>query len=274
MATDADTVQAGADEGALTPEVNTEAPAAATVESLAREMGWKPEDEFDKAKGDWRPAAEFIRSGHAHNKHLRREVKEMRDTVDRIAKTADRQVKREVEERTREIQARFDQAVENKDTAGAAAAANDMRQLERENAPAAGGDDVAAFASRNSSWFKPNDADDEATAYAISISQRNASKPVAEQLRLAEEGVRKRFPELFEGAAPRQQEERKQPSVNQPGRSNPIAKRPKTFADMPDTARRWAEKVWSDSQARGSKKDRGEFEKQIAKDFFETDQAA
>jgi len=233
------------------------------VEMLAMEMGWNP-DHVPADGKTARTAAEWIKSTDANNRNLKREVKELKGSVERIVAASDRAVKREVESRAKEIEARFNTAVENKDANAAAAAANEMRSLERENqAPAPDGGDAVAQFQRDNPWYG---TDADATDYAVSVSNRLAREGVTDptaQLAKVREAVLKRFPE--HGQAKTQG---KTPLLNEPG-SRANAKPPgKTFADMPEVARKAADRFFEAAKMRGTAPDRKAFDAQYAKDFW------
>lgn len=241
------------------------------TEQLAMEMGWKPDHQ--PKNGEYRTAADWIRSTDRNNKNLRRELEGMKSQVERIVDATDKQVKREVERQAKEIEARFAEAVAKADTVGAAQAAQDMRALEAEqaaqSAPKRGESAEDKFARENA-WYGK---DEEATAFAVAQSQILANKGVTdpdEQLRRVAEAVRKRFPEHFEGQAKR--DEPKTPMLNAPSR-NVRERKSFGFNDMPDTARLAANRFYEAAKMRGTAPDRKQFEANYAKDYF-ADQAA
>jgi hypothetical protein len=224
------------DDGVVTPPANDEAaPETITVEQLAEEMGWKPKDAYTGPEGKWKPAKEYVLAERDISRGLKDTVKGLKDTVDRMAATHTRQTERALKQQAEEINSRFAQAVKDGDAAGAAAVAKEMRDLEREAAPASSGAD-ADFA-RDNPWYGK---DEDATAYAIAISQREAARgaSVAAQLKAAAEGVQKRFPELFEG----RKEPKPQPGVSAPTTRAVGVPRAKTFADLPAEAKQAAQR--------------------------------
>lgn len=256
---------------------DTEAPALTEVEQLAKEMGWDPD--YQPAAGKQaRTAQDWIKSTNARNKTLTRQIEGMQGQVERIVAATDKQVKREVEREAAVIRARFEAAVEAKDTNAATDAANAMRALEAEQAvPAVSGDDPVARFKADNAWFGE---DDEATAYAEAQSNLLAKRGVtdpAKQLEGVAKAVRKRFPELFETAAADDGEAdakpaARQPVLNAPGRPAQH-RRSQDFAGMPDLARTAANRTYEAMKMRGSPPDRKAFEAQYAKDYF-AEQAA
>lgn len=249
----------------------TEAPALTEVEQLAKEMGWDPN--YQPAAGKQaRTAQDWIKSTNARNKTLTRQIEGMQGQVERIVAATDKQVRREVERRAQEIEQRFAEAVDAKDKTGAAKAAQEMRDLEAEQADPApkGSDPVAKFQAENP-WYG---TDDEATAYAAAQSSVLAKRGITDpekQLAGVAAAVRKRFPELFDDGAANDGEEAKpvvrQPMLNPPGRPGQ-QRRAQDFGSMPDVARSAANRFYEAAKMRGTAPDRKAFEAQYAKDYF------
>lgn len=239
------------------------------VEQLAKDMGWDPEYKGSHGKPP-RSAQDWIKSTDRRNKNLSREVETLKSSIDRIIDATDKQVKREVQAKAREIEERFAAAVEDGDKQGAAAAAREMRELEAEQQQPAKGPNYEADFARENPWYGQ---DEEASAYAVTIAQREAAKgqPPEKQLEAAAKAVRRRFPELFND----EQEERQPPktlTVNNPSRT--VRQRPSnSFADMPEIARNAANRFYEQAKMRGTAPDRKEYEAQYAKTYF-ADQAA
>lgn len=259
-----------------TGDVEAGEPAQLTeVEQLAQEMGWDPNHKGGNGKPP-RTAREWIASTNRHNKNLQREVDGLRTSIDRIVDATDKQVKREVESRIREIEQRFEAAVDAQDKAGAAKAAQDMRDLESEQqaASAPRGESAEDKFARENTWYGN---DEEATAYAVAQSQLQAKKGITDpdkQLANVAAAVRKRFPELFDdGQGEQDQREKpKTPLLNAPSRSAG-GRKTTGFADMPEAARLAANRFYEAAKMRGSAPDRKAYEAQYAKDYF-ADQAA
>jgi len=241
------------------------APQLSEVEALAAEMGWEPQASYNGDPTKWRPATDWIKSTNANNRNLKREVKDLKASVERIVAVADKQVKREVQEQLAEIQSRFESAVENKDKAGAAEAVKDLRKLEQEQAPPASNDVEADFAKSNP-WYG---TDEDATEYAIAQSRLQAKKgntDPAKQLEAVLAAVKKRFPEHFEDG---KAEPKPQAGVNAPSSRAVSAPRTKTFADMAPAAKAACERFYEAAKARGRDIDKAKFQAQYAKDYFE-----
>lgn len=211
-------------------EQHQDAPEPVSVEQLARDLGWKPKDEWKGDGAEWRGADEFLRKGLERNKNLSRDVKELKDAFAKVGKVNERIVQQAVEKERRELAQQYARAVEAKDIEGSLKI---IRQIDALDAP----EPVnyrQKFAQDNP-WFE---VDEAATAYAIMVCDKNKDKDPEEQLRLASDAVRKRFPELS-GERTREREEA--PLVNAPNRSQPAkAKRypPEVIKAAKDAVRR------------------------------------
>lgn len=202
------------------------------VEALAGQMGWKPRDQFKGDESQWRPASEYILTEREISRTRKDQLKRIEDNMARLNGAHERQMVRALAEQERELRLQHEQAIEDNDKDAVRAAERGLREIERqrnENGP------EARFASENP-WYNK---DEEATAYAVSISQRLAGqgKSVDEQLKAAAEGVRKRFPELFEEGEAEKPKPKPQPGVHAPQGRNPIRGSRQDFETMPAEAR-------------------------------------
>lgn len=232
------------------------------VEQLAAEMGWKPEGDYTGSKERWKPAKDFLKTEREISRGLRETVKGLRDTVDRVASASAKQTERALKEQAREINERFAEAVENKDAAGAAAAAKEMRELEASAAPVDPKNLEADFASRNP-WYGSNK---KATAYAVMTSNELAAKgvPLDKQLEQVEREMRTEFPELFGEEA---RGTKAPPGVHAPTSRGVTGKKAKGFADLPPEAKRAAEdyaKLFKDRHGKEPEESKASY----AKDYW------
>lgn len=247
-ALDGDVVNGGAAEDSGADPQFTE------VEQLAMEMGWKPKGQ-GVSDDKWKPAGEWLKVERDINRSLKQEMKAMREQVSRMAEASSKQTERALQRQAAELQAQFEAAVANRDSAGAARAVKELQELEREAVNSAPTANVEQdFATRNP-WYGK---DDEATAYAVAVSQREAAKGKShsEQIAAVEEAMRKRFPELFGS-----QQAKVPAAVNAPGRSTP-APRKRGFADMPAEVKRAAEnyaKLFKDRHGIDPEKSKAEY---------------
>lgn len=130
-----------------------DAPQLTETEQLAAEMGWRPQDQYEGDPARWKPAKDYILAERDISRTMKQDVKRLRDQVDRMASASTKQTERALREQAAQLERRFAEAVENKDTAGAAEAARGMRELEA-TARADQGDAESRFASENPSTLR------------------------------------------------------------------------------------------------------------------------
>jgi hypothetical protein len=255
-------------EGAVAEQAlgGDEAPALNEVEKLASELGWKPKSDYSGPEERWRPADEFIRRTTT-DRDLRRDMKRLTTQIDKMAAASSKSIERALNEQQQRLQAEFEAAVEKGDKKGAVDAVNELQKLQADHAPASSDNVEKDFAARNP-WYGK---DDEATDYAISVSNRLArqGKSIEEQLDGVEVAMKKRFPDLFEKkeAAP---QERKPLAVATPSRAG--GGKSEAYGDLPPHAKSacdgMAEAAYSRFGGNGDKdKFLGTFRKNYAKDY-------
>lgn len=216
-----DTPPAETAETAATEQGGSQTPS--DIDALAAEMGWSPKDQWRGDPDQWKDAKTFLKTTVEINRTLSKDVRELKQTTTRMAKTSAAIMEKALADQREDLEYRFQAAVAANDPKAAKAAQQALSQLDQ---PGEAADHMTDFVARNP-WYT-KDAD--AAAFAFAICERNKDKPADEQLKLAEEGVRKRFPEHFPEA------KKPQPAVSDPG--SRIASRPdgKTFADLPRDA--------------------------------------
>lgn len=250
----------GGEAGLDNPADNETVDEVTPFDGLAREMGWFPKAEYKGDPEKWRPAHEYIKQGVKSTKALKRDLQQVKKTADTLARTSAAITERALAEQRAEIQAAHDQAVDLGDRKAAREAAIEIARLDRQAVESPSHE--AEFA-RDNPWYG---VDDEATAYAVSVSQRLATqgKSVDEQLEAAAAAVEKRFPELFEEPVPK----KAAPRVGSPTvRASSLGARQKGFNDLPHEARvAWANFDKS-FKARGVKE--GYPQSEYVKDYFE-----
>lgn len=214
----------------------SDAPALTEVEQLAVDMGWRQESEYTGDKAKWKPAREYVLAEREVNRTLKDTIRDLKSTVDRMASAGSKQAERMMRAEAERINAQFHQAVENKDTAGAAKAVKELEELRSESINTASTSNVEDDFARRNPWYN---RDEEATAYAVSVCQREAAKgkSVEDQLAAVDVAMKKRFPELVGGTV----ERKEPPVVNAPGRGT-LKPKGKTFADLPAEVKTAAEK--------------------------------
>ena len=193
-------------------------------DGMAKDMGWKPLDQFKGDPSQWRSAEEFIRGSMTV-------IGTLRKKMDTLTRTSAAVTAKMLDDQRREIEARYDQAIDDGDKVAVRREAKRLADLENQ-VESISESPEKAFAAENP-WYGKNRA---ATGLAVSISQSLADegKTVDEQLEAAASEVRKRFPELFD-EAPRR---RTAPAVHRPeSRSSVASTREPSVADLPKEAR-------------------------------------
>ena len=210
------------------------------IHSIAKRAGWKPLEDWTAAGRDptrHESAESFLSRTADEAAKLQERAKDLEDRLRRTGQAA----QDAVEERLR-----FERS-EGEREAREAIAAGDTERADKaitKMARAVPDPLVAAFIQRNP-WYS---TDPDAASFAAAVTARNAHLPVAEQLRIAEEAVRKRFPEHFSDpvqtngdARPRTEHrlsERGAPVVEGGARA-PVQRtdRPKGWNDIPSADR-------------------------------------
>lgn len=224
----------GEPEGVVAPAVDEAPPAPRTVEDVARELGWKPKEEYAGDDTEWRDAESFVRFGIERNRDLRKELRAVREDVGRIGRTsavmAEQAAERARAEERQKWEGIHTRAVEEGDLKVATEAVTKIAELATP-APKQPQSDplVDRFVSENV-WFN---SDPIAQALAVAATNTVAARggSIAEQLEEARKVVHQRFPEY----APKQT--KPAPAVSQPGqRVATTTNRQKGFNDMPAEA--------------------------------------
>lgn len=166
------------------------------AERVAALMGWKPIDQWKGDKTNWRPAEEFLAEVPQLLRKARETTTKQRSQLDRIVA----EVAKLSANQRRDMDARqereLEQAIEAGDTEAARKILNEVRTSQGNDEPPA----VAEFKTRNAEWFE---VDPEATAYAAMLDQMyarqapNGISDHAAHMKRIEDGVKKKFPELF-----------------------------------------------------------------------------
>ena len=203
---------------------------------LAQKLGWVPKDQFQGDPETWKPAEQFIIDGRDIQRETSRELKTVRAQLDTIARTSASIVEQQVREKVDELSLRYQKAVDDGDPKKAFELAGEIQDLSTRVSTPQGPSPVAQeWAGRNETWFR-KPGNELATARAIEVTNVLAKQGVTDeayQPRIAEQTVRKEFPELFAN----QRNGKQPPGVNQPGsRTSGVSNRPKGFSDMPKAA--------------------------------------
>lgn len=200
------------------------APKASEVETLARELGWKPESEWKgkPPEGGFASAEDYIRSQRDHAKNVEKELKKLRSETDkRIKRMEDLSVK----QRDKEIQAIHEEydwwireAIKKGDDSRekalirerdgkvkeAEAVGEDEDETEKdltedewiENFQPAYPQLQKRFYQDGHSWILDDDADPDAMRTVLDFV--DSGVPFAEALEKADRALRKAYPEHYE----------------------------------------------------------------------------
>jgi hypothetical protein len=177
-----------------TEAVNDEPEWTPEIEEIALSFGWKPREQFDPAKGEWKDPKTFIANTRKVVFDSRDKIRNYEGKLNRIVAQVAKLQGNQRSQADADAQAALAAAVEAGDVEGAQ---NVLKQVRASQAP----DEnpaLTAFKERNE-WFG---TDDEATAYAAALDRQYAKDGIADpdaHMRKVEAGVKKRFPELFGG---------------------------------------------------------------------------
>lgn len=205
------------------------APKAEDVETIAREMGWKPETEWkgEPPEGGFASAAEFIRSQRQHTKNVERELKKLKsDTekrIERIEKKAAKDREAAVEKAIESIHDEYNwwirKAIKDGDESEEQRLTRE-RNAQIEKAKEAGepdeeeGEDEVPedewvekfkpaypevqkrFYADGHSWILDDEADPDAMRVVLDFV--DSGIPFAEALEKADRALRKAYPEHYE----------------------------------------------------------------------------
>lgn len=210
-------------------------PAAERIESIAKDLGWVPQDQFKPGEGkEWLPAEQFLRIGRDIQKSYRDDIKGLRSQIDTMSRTTAQILEDRLAEQRRELATQFDAAVEDGDGAKAFKLGQEINRLGTVRPPTEDSA-TADFKAKHGNWLGQ---DPVATARAVSICNELAAQgqPTHVQLAAAERTIRAEFPEHFKDNA--QINGQRPAQVHNPGarNANPGSNRAKGFSDMPKAA--------------------------------------
>jgi hypothetical protein len=179
------------------------------TEKRAREMGWRPKDEFKGNPDNWTDAATYVQRGEtvlplvkAQNKRLEAQIEDMRESVKQIVDRFVNTEKKEFERQIADLKKQLNQAVKEGDEATAEKTAEEMADLKKNQpterqAAAQVRPEVKEWLEENP-WFVN---DDELHEYAenlhIRLGRTRKDMSLEENLAFVARDVKKRFPEKF-----------------------------------------------------------------------------
>ena len=244
----------------------------------ARRMGWQPKEKYRGKEGDWLDADAFIEKVEGEVPVLRErnrmldgrvaaqdkklgdleaKLKEQNDMTRELLDINRAAMDRGYSMRMKELEDAMDRAAADGDKDAYKAIKGELiafgkahpnwtarkpEEKKPEEAPKIA-PDVQQWVSENSTWFNPNDEDDEASQYAIVRDRQLAKKYPNNATRLAKvkEDVASRFPEKFENPARKQAQTVASPSAHVNGKGG--GKKGRSFSDLDDGAKAAYERI-------------------------------
>lgn len=218
---------AAADQGADPNE------ATPSIEEVASELGWVPQDKFRGPTEKWKPAAQFIRDGRSIQEKSARELKEVRQTLDVVARTSGAILAERLQDERARLASQYAAAVEKGDPDAAWRASNAIRAIDTQAATVTSPvrrpePETEQWVSKNTRVMKDPIASKR--ALAICDEYARAGYSTQDQLANTEQLMRREFPHLFDDKPP--------PQVNGAATRNTAAQATgaKTARDMPKAA--------------------------------------
>ena len=211
-----DEVMAESGEVTETPESNSQETAAAeeviqpTVEEVAKAMGWRPKESM-KDPNKFVDAATYIKRTASIKDDYKREITQLKRTVEGIAKTFENATQAQYQKGIQDAEKRMAEAKEAYDFDKFEQAQREAAYLKQQastvNTP---NSEIQDFIDRNE-WF---DKDKEMTADALDYKERyikaNPGAPANEVLAYVEKRIKRDYPDQFKEPEP---EQRRQPAV-------------------------------------------------------------
>lgn len=187
-------------------EIKVPEPQESPEETLARQSGWRPKEEWDEGKGEWIDAAEFNRRGPLFDTigKLKDEIRDYKKSADALIEH-NKQIQehaRKAEERGREkalkeLEERRREAVQDGDLELFEEIDKEMAEYKKVETPSPNVDPAISEWIDKNDWFEKDEA---MTAYMIHKQNENLGKghTIEEALRRSEEAVKKEFAHRFE----------------------------------------------------------------------------
>lgn len=178
------------------PEVDAP-PTMPTVEELAGEMGWTPQDKWRGDPEKWRPAHDFMRSTVDVNRNMARKLDGLQEQVGNMARTSAQLTEQAVRKAREELTKQRLEAVEFGDIEAFKDAEKKLGELQTPEPQESITPEGREFADKNAHWFGK---DREATGWAVGRTQELARQGLgpARQLAIVEREAKELFPEYFE----------------------------------------------------------------------------
>lgn len=221
-----------------------------TTEDRAREMGWRPKEEFKGDEARWVDAESFVKKGEevlpivnarakkleAANEAMKAELADMKKTFGEFKQYHSKTETRAYERAMRDLETRQAEAVEANDLTEVRKITKEMTDLSKDvrtddqGDPYATPDHAKALSQfqADNAWFM-SDPVMTASANVIANQLESAGVKGAEQLQEVAKRIRAEFPHRFEN------ERRKAPATVEG--TSPPRKGGKTLSDLPPEAR-------------------------------------
>ena len=170
-------------------------PPSPTVEDLAGEMGWRPQDEWRGDPDKWKPAHEFMRATVDVNRKVTNRLKGVEEQLATMARTSATITERTVAEMRQKLLNERKDAIDMGDHAAVDAADEALRELPNIEPVNAAPPEVTDFMERNTWFGKDPDATTWASNRAGELAKQGISP--ARQVSIVEREAKGLFPELF-----------------------------------------------------------------------------
>jgi hypothetical protein len=192
------------------------------LETVARELGWKPETEWkgDPPEGGFASAAEFIRSQRTRAKNVEKELKKLRTDTEKRIKRMEEQSTKQREKEIAELHSEYDWYIRKAIKEGDEA--TEKKLIKERDAKVAQAEDVEdaddepeadeeewveaftpsypqvqkRFYNEGHAWILEDDADPD--AMRVMLDYVDSGIPFADALEKADKALRKAYPDRYE----------------------------------------------------------------------------
>lgn len=199
-----------------------------SIEDIAADMGWSPQDQWRGDPDKWKPAHEFVRNTAEINRRLATQLKGFDERLERINRTNEAMMERALAKQREELLAARQEAFESGDGEKFNEVERKLKELPEpghELAP-----EAQEFVARHANWWGK---DREATAWAQQRAGQLAQQGLSpsRQLQVVERELATYFPEY----APQEKPKPKVTQLTQPGKRGAV-KKELTLSDLPKEA--------------------------------------
>jgi hypothetical protein len=195
---------------------------AEDLETVARELGWKPETEWkgDPPEGGFASAAEFIRSQRTRAKNVEKELKKLRSDTEKRIKRMEEQSAKQREKEIAELHSEYDWYIRKAIKEGDEA--TEKKLIKERDAKVAQAEEVEdaddepetdeeewieafnpsypqvqkRFYNEGHAWILDDDADPD--AMRVMLDYVDSGIPFADALEKADKALRKAYPDRYE----------------------------------------------------------------------------